>query len=191
MKDEKLSHLEKWILKKQEKALAIIGGHTSSDEELLYYATAWTRSSEAPTWIPFIGRFFEMLILMEKKKYLLAVTKKRLLIIGVRKIRFKELSCKEIPIPSIADVKINKFLLSAHLCVDTVDGKSYLFKDLSVERASGIKDAIEETQGKPSSIDEGIKEEDKEFVCSICGSDIKREQEHCPNCGSEIDWSEC
>jgi hypothetical protein len=38
--------------------------------------------------------------------------------------------------------------------------------------------------------DEDFSEQRQDFTCSECGADITREHQECPNCASEIDWSE-
>lgn len=144
---EKLSRLEKWFAENQEKALKIIEAQIFGSEKVINYVTAWSRVNEIIRWIPIIGDFFEL----RKKKYLLAVTDRRFLIIRIRMFRFEELSTEDIPISHIRDATITSYPLFTNLRITTTEGKNYLFKDLPVSWAAGMKDGIDEAQGKPSS----------------------------------------
>ena len=147
-KDE-LTRLENWLLKNQEKAIAMIENHTDKNEEIVFYATGWSYPLEILTWIPIIGSIIEA----QKKRYLLAVTKKKFLIIRLRKFRFEEISCEDIPFGDIHDSDVTQYPLFCNLSVNLSSGKNYLFKEMPYEWAAGIKDGIDEMQGKPSSVD--------------------------------------
>lgn len=148
-KKGELTRLENWLQKNQEKAIAIIENHIDTNEEIIFYATGWSYPPDILTWIPIIGSIIEA----QKKKYLLAVTKKKFLIIRLRKFRFEEISCEDIPISEIHDSEVTKFPLFCNLSINLSHGKNYLFKEMSYEWAAGIKDGIDEMQGKPSSVD--------------------------------------
>ena len=43
---------------------------------------------------------------------------------------------------------------------------------------------------KTEDITEDVDDEEKEFMCPVCGLDIQTWQRECPRCGTEIDWRE-
>lgn len=147
---EDLSRIEKWFAKNQDKAMALIEKHIDSkNEEVTFFATATCYPPDILTWIPIVGNIIEA----SKKNYLLAVTKNRFLIIRIKKFRIEEISYQEIPISSVSYTDVTKHPLFCNLTVNTSDGKNYVFKEMLFEWAAGIKDAIDEAQGRPSTFD--------------------------------------
>jgi len=142
MADMKLNRLEKWIANNMEKALALIEKHIAKDEEVLFYATAKTYPPDILTWIPIIGSIIEL----SKKNYLLAVTRKNFLMIGIRKFGIEEIAFQSIPVGTIRESAVKRFPLGCNLRLVLSGGKVLLFKDLSYDWASSLKDAIDSAQ---------------------------------------------
>ncbi len=149
MSNEKLSRVEAWFAKNQEKALALIEKHVDSEEEVLYYATGWRYPPEILTWLPIIGNIIDAM----KKRYLLAATRDKFIIIRMRKFRFEEITSEVIPMSSIQSSAVSKYPLFCNLSFDLTNGKSYVFKEMLYVWAAGLKDAIDQAQGKPSTVD--------------------------------------
>lgn len=149
MSDEKLSRVEAWFAKNQEKALALIEKHVDSNEEVVYFATGWRYPPDIFTWLPIIGNIIEA----TKKRYLLAATAEKFLIIRMRKFRFEEITSEVIPMHSIQGSAVSKFPLFCNLTVDLSSGRSWVFKEMPYEWAAGLKDAIDQARGMPSTVD--------------------------------------
>ncbi|MBN1421618.1 MAG: hypothetical protein JXP34_22790 [Planctomycetes bacterium] len=146
---EKLSRLEAWFARNQEKALALIEKHLDDGEEVVYYATGWRYPPDILTWIPFIGTIIDS----TKKRYLLAATRAKLVVIRMRRFRFEEISSEIIPMGEIRDSAVNRFPLFCNLRVELAGGKTLVFKEMIYEWAAGLKDAIDEAQGRASTVD--------------------------------------
>jgi len=149
MSDEKLSRVEAWFVKNQEKALALIEKHVDSQEEVVFYATGWSYPPDIFTWLPIVGNIIDAM----KKRYLLAATADKFLIIRMRKFRFEEITSEVIPVQSIQGSAVTKFPLFCNLTVELANGKKYVFKEMLYEWAAGLKDAIDQAKGLPSTVD--------------------------------------
>jgi hypothetical protein len=141
MPEENFNRLEKWVLGNQEKGLALIQKHTAKEEEVLYWATAWT----GPHYI--LTLFFGFIVNTLKKRHILVVTRKNFLIINIRMVVIEEIGFQSIPIGKIRKSKVRKYPLGgANLCLVLPGEKKLVFKDLTYEWASGLKDAIDIAQ---------------------------------------------
>jgi hypothetical protein len=151
MVEQKQNPLEKLLVGNQEKAVAMIEKRLAKDEKALYYATASIQPRDIFTWLPFIGNILKLIFMAKAKNYLLAVTRKNLLMIGIQKLHFEETgSFRSIPIETIRETKMTKYVLLYNLKLTLSDGKTLLFQELPFEYASGLKDAIDSAQGRPS-----------------------------------------
>jgi len=131
------------------RAMGLIGADVPAVDDVVYYSTAERHPPEFLTWIPIIGGIVEA----TKKRYLLAATKDSLLVIRIRKFRWEEIESEMIPMREIQSSSVHRYPLLCNLRISRSDGRTYVFKELFYEMAAGMKDAIDQVQGNPSSFD--------------------------------------
>jgi hypothetical protein len=142
MAEPKYNRLEKWVLGNQEKALAIFEKHKAEGEEVIYYATGWTGPHYI--WTLILGNLLQF----SKKKFLLAVTPTKFMMIGIKKFTIEEITYLEFPVAAISQSVVKGYPLGAHLVLILSDRRKFTYKDMSREWADGLKEAIDKAQGK-------------------------------------------
>jgi hypothetical protein len=150
MANQNLDRLKKWLGDNRENALALIEKHNANRDEVLYYALARTYPPAILKLIPIIG----MIVEVNMKIYLIAVTRKNFFMIRLKRFAVDEIAFQSIPIETILESTIDENNLLYNLRLVLVDGKKLLFKDMIKNWASGLKHAIDAAQGQtPLSFD--------------------------------------
>jgi len=148
MAEKKVNPLVQHVINNTEKAKALIATHTNEGDKCLYWASAKT----GPNYI-FTLIFGGLFGLLSEKKYIVAVTQQKFLMIGIKNAAVQEISYKSIPIGSIQKSAVKKQLMGCNLRLGLSDGKGLILKDLNTDSASKLKNAID--SGQSSSLDSG------------------------------------
>ena len=148
MTGQPLARMEAWFAANREKALALLAPHVPDGEEVVAFAAGWQYPLDVLTWLPFVGNLIEM----RKKRYLLAVTRTRLIILRVRLFRFEALASDIIPLSEVESSSVRAFPLFCNLRLTFAGGSSRVFKEMSYEAAAGLKDAIDQGLGRPAEV---------------------------------------
>ena len=142
MEEKKVNPLVQHVLNNTEKALALIEKHSANHENAVFWAVATTGPNYILTLL--LGGIFS---LMSEKKFIIAITRTDLHMIGIKKMAIEEVSYKSIPIGTIQKSDVKKYPLGSNLRLVLSDGKVLTLKDLTNDAASKLKDAIDSAQG--------------------------------------------